>query len=102
MSTSRSALAQRIRDLRTELGWSTDRLSKETGRQVESGFLRRLECGAHQDMPLVRAIAIASAFGISIDELAGVEDVSKDVFYRRGYADALKAVVEFAAKGIPQ
>lgn len=61
-----SELAARVRDLRTQRGWSLERLSRLCG--VSRSMLSQIE-RSEANPTVAVALAIATALGISLDEL---------------------------------
>jgi transcriptional regulator with XRE-family HTH domain len=72
-------LGERVRALRAERGWSLEELSDLSG--VSRSMLSQVERG-EANPTVVVALAIAKAFGVSLDELAA----------RRGEASTLEVI----------
>ncbi|SHU20794.1 Uncharacterised protein [Mycobacteroides abscessus subsp. abscessus] len=62
-------LGVRVRTLRKQRGWSAQKLSDETGGSVTRCVIADLELGRKKDLSLTAGAAIASAFGMSVDQL---------------------------------
>lgn len=61
------ALAQRVRGLREERGWTRERLAKEAG--IRSSTLARLEGGGAIQPGFFAVGGVAEALGVSLDDL---------------------------------
>lgn len=61
------ALAQRVRALREDRGWTRERLAKEAG--IAVGTLRRLESEGAIQPGFFTVGAVAEAFAVSLDDL---------------------------------
>jgi transcriptional regulator with XRE-family HTH domain len=68
------ALAQRVRALREERGWTRERLAKEAG--VQPSTLARLEGGGAIQPSFFTVGGVAEALGVSLDELLRQSRVS--------------------------
>ncbi|MBX3440914.1 MAG: helix-turn-helix transcriptional regulator [Planctomyces sp.] len=68
LDSSTDAIADRLRKLRTERGWSLERLSAACG--VSKSMLSQIERG-QANPTLAVALKIAAAFGLTIGELVG-------------------------------
>jgi transcriptional regulator with XRE-family HTH domain len=63
-------LGDRVRQLRKACGWSARELSERAGGAVTRCVLADLENGRRQDLSLTSALAVAAAFGMSVEQLA--------------------------------
>lgn len=62
-------LADNLRRLRKEKGWSQERLAQQAGVTLSS--LSKIESGAN-DNPTIKTLqSLASALGVTLDDLAG-------------------------------
>lgn len=68
------ALAQRVRDLRNERGWTVEDAAERFG--VEPAFVRRVEAG-RTNPSLAVVVSIAKAFGIRIADLMSESDAAQ-------------------------
>jgi len=71
--TAPSTFAGRVRQARTDLGWSLRQADLAAG--VSEMAFRRAEAG--QNVSLATAAGIAKALGVSLDWLAGLTDVNE-------------------------
>ena len=62
-------LANRLKELRKEKGWSQQKLAEKT--DLSFNAVTKIEQGLAKHLTLKTLIKLADAFGISIDELVG-------------------------------
>ena len=93
-------IGERIKERRTELGWSQRDLASKMGYNHHS-TVARIEAGS-VDIPQSRIVKFAEVLGVSLAYLMDWEDTEKEKSDENdGLSENMKTLIEFA-KSVPE